>query len=172
GPARARAWGLFGAVIGVSTAAGPLLGGVLLAVFGEPEGWRSVFLVNLPVGAVLIPLAARLLPAPPGRPRDRARRPLGIDVVGLLLLGGAVLSAMLPFVLGAEAGLAAAPWWLVGVAAVLATLFWVWERALERRGGQPVLPRSLVRIRAFVFAIGVGTSYFAGFSAIFLATTL
>jgi MFS family permease len=62
GPERGRAFGLFGATIGVSTAVGPLLGGLLLAVFGEDQGWRAVFLVNVPLGAVLIPLALRYLP--------------------------------------------------------------------------------------------------------------
>ena len=52
GPARSRAFGLLGAVIGVSTAIGPLLGGVIIAAAGASDGWRWVFLVNLFVGAV------------------------------------------------------------------------------------------------------------------------
>ena len=62
GPARSRAFGLLGAVIGVSTAIGPLLGGVIIAAAGASDGWRWVFLVNLFVGAVAIPMAAWRLP--------------------------------------------------------------------------------------------------------------
>ncbi|UNX54566.1 MFS transporter [Georgenia sp. TF02-10] len=89
GPERGKAFGLFGATVGISTAIGPLLGGLLLAVFGEEEGWRAVFLVNVPVGAVLLPLALRYLPrhrpagAPAGAdapvPTDDRAAALGTD---------------------------------------------------------------------------------------------
>jgi MFS family permease len=49
-------------VIGVSTALGPTLGGVIIAIAGSADGWRWVFLVNLFIGAVTTPLAAWLLP--------------------------------------------------------------------------------------------------------------
>ncbi len=50
GPERGRAFGLFGTVVGISTAVGPFLGGLLIAAFGADAGWRYVFLVNLPIG--------------------------------------------------------------------------------------------------------------------------
>ena len=62
GPERARAFGLFGATLGISTAIGPLLGGLLVQLGGPDLGWRLVFYVNVPIGAVLIVLALRLLP--------------------------------------------------------------------------------------------------------------
>ena len=65
GAERGRAFGLLGATIGLSTAVGPLLGGLLIQAFGAREGWRWVFYVNLPIGVVALPLACRLLPAPP-----------------------------------------------------------------------------------------------------------
>ena len=76
GPARSKAFGLLGAVIGVSTAMGPLLGGLIIAAAGAQDGWRWVFLVNLFIGAVAIPLAAWRLPATP------ARTQRGFDPVG------------------------------------------------------------------------------------------
>ena len=54
GEERGRAFGLFGAVIGVSTAVGPLLGGLLIQLGGSEHGWRWIFLVNLPIGLVAI----------------------------------------------------------------------------------------------------------------------
>ena len=68
GEERGKAFGYFGTMIGVSTAIGPLLGGVLIAVFGNHSGWRAVFFVNLPVGVIALILARRYL-----RPRSRAR---------------------------------------------------------------------------------------------------
>src|ERR1700712_5205724 len=66
GKERGRAFGLFGAVIGISTAVGPLTGGLLLQWGGDLEGWRWVFYVNVPIGIVALLLGLRLLP------RDRA----------------------------------------------------------------------------------------------------
>ncbi|WP_241237111.1 MFS transporter [Georgenia faecalis] len=168
GPERGRAFGMFGAVVGISTAIGPLLGGALLAVAGEAEGWRAVFLVNVPVGAVLIPLAARLLPRDT---RHGGRTPL--DVVGLALLGVTVLGIMLPFVLATEGGgLDQAPWQLLAVAAVALVAFVAWERAFERRGRDPILSSALVRTPSFTLGATIGGLYFAGFTSIFLLVTL
>src|SRR5690606_4890668 len=64
GAERGRAFGALGAVIGIATAVGPMLGGALIALAGVEEGWRWVFYVNIPVGLVALPLAWRLLPPP------------------------------------------------------------------------------------------------------------
>ena len=52
-----------GASVGLATAAGPVIGGLLLTAFAGPDGWRWIFYVNLPIGLVALALAARLLPA-------------------------------------------------------------------------------------------------------------
>ena len=70
GRERGRAFGLFGAAIGISTAIGPLLGGLLLQWGGEADGWRWVFYVNVPIGVAALVLGVRLLPA--GRARGGA----------------------------------------------------------------------------------------------------
>ncbi|MEO8906948.1 MAG: MFS transporter, partial [Microbacteriaceae bacterium] len=64
GAERARAFGIFGGVVGVSVAAGPLLGGLLIHAGGVQEGWRWVFYVNLPVGILAIVLALLWIPKP------------------------------------------------------------------------------------------------------------
>ena len=70
GAERGRAFGLLGAVIGISTAVGPLLGGLLIQLGGEEHGWRWVFFVNVPVGIVAVLLAWRLLPTDPAASRS------------------------------------------------------------------------------------------------------
>ncbi|PWD52581.1 MFS transporter [Serinibacter arcticus] len=180
GPERGRAFGLFGATIGVSTAIGPLAGGALLAIFGEGEGWRSVFLVNVPIGLVLLPLAWKLLPRPEKKPEQKGAR---LDVVGSLLLAAAVVAIMWPFVTSTSEGsgggsgdaAASAPspaWWVIGVGAVLiAALVW-WERRVTARGGLPLIPGNLLRVPSFTFGVGVSTLYFLSFTGIWLASTL
>lgn len=79
GHERGRAFGLLGAVIGLSTAIGPLLGGLLISAGGPTDGWRWVFYVNVPIGLAALPAAYRLLPShhemrAHQSERDRAQR--------------------------------------------------------------------------------------------------
>ena len=85
GRVRGRAFAIFGAVLGVSSAIGPVLGGLLIEAFGNTDGWRFVFYVNLPIGIVALIAAAALVP---NSPKQGAT---GLDVVGLLLLTGRAL---------------------------------------------------------------------------------
>jgi EmrB/QacA subfamily drug resistance transporter len=166
GEERGRAFGLFGATVGISTAVGPIVGGVILALAGGADGWRWIFLVNVPIGVVALVLAARLIPkAPPG--------PTGhIDVVGGLLLGGAVLAVLLPLA-EADSGGVARLWWLFLVGAALAALFLRWERRVMRRHGAPLLDlRLLSGTRGYAPGAALGTVYFLGFSGIWLVFAL
>jgi MFS family permease len=92
GAERARAFGVLGSVVGLSTATGPVVGGLILSLAGSPDGWRWVFYVNVPIGLVALVLAARLVPA-----RSAATtRDTHLDLVGSLRSGLAVT----PFALG------------------------------------------------------------------------
>ena len=73
GSVRGKAFAIMGSVIGVSTALGPILGGLIIEAFGDANGWRLVFWVNLPIGLVALIAAAKLLPAgAAGQARRRA----------------------------------------------------------------------------------------------------
>jgi len=171
GRQRGRAFGLFGMTIGIATSIGPLLGGILIGVFGSAEGWRAVFLVNVPVCIAVAIYAKKLLPAP--SPRTPGT-PLGLDSVGLIIMAAAVLAGMLPFILATDSrfGLEQAPWWLLAVAVAVAVVFTVWEIARDKRGYPVVVPRALMRNSRFVFGTMVSTAWFAGWSGMFIVLTL
>ena len=141
GAERRKALGVWGAVSGLGAAAGVLLGGVLTALFG----WRSIFLINLPVGlAVLIP-ALRLVPgfAPTGSRR--------LDVAGAITLTGGLGLAVLALTEFAERG--ATPVTVTtGVAAVVLLAAFV---VVERRVAEPLLPGRVLRIRGVLPANAV-----------------
>ncbi|MGM1062329.1 MFS transporter [Saccharothrix sp. Mg75] len=166
GAERGRAFGFFGSTVGFSTAVGPVVGGVILAVAGEDEGWRWIFYVNVPIGVVALVLAARLLPRGGKAPRGH------LDLVGAALLGTGVLAVMLPLVL-AEAGGLVELWWLFVLGAVLLVLFVRWERKVAARDRSPLLD-----VRMFTSTPGYGTGallglvYFVGFSGIWLVFAL
>jgi EmrB/QacA subfamily drug resistance transporter len=167
GPERGKAFGMLGAVIGISTAIGPLLGGLLVVAAGTKEGWRWVFYVNLPIGVAALFLIRALLPPGTGR-----RKGEGLDPVGVALLAAGTFLVLLPLVEGDQTSLSDRAWWLEGVAAVLLGCFVLWERAHRRRGGDPVLDLDLFRRRSYALGTALGTAYFAGFTSIFLVLTL
>jgi EmrB/QacA subfamily drug resistance transporter len=167
GAERGRAFGIMGATIGLATAAGPVIGGLILAAFTGPDGWRWVFYVNVPIGLIALVLAARLLPSTTrGRLRDTH-----LDLVGSLLLGGGVLSLLLP-VVNTENGGPSWWWYLYVVAALLLGAFARWEVRTVRRGRQPLLDPRLARTSGYLAGSSIGLVYFSGFTGIWLVFAL
>ncbi|MDT0447103.1 MFS transporter [Streptomyces johnsoniae] len=141
GQERTRALTLFAAVLATGAVAGQVAGGVLINADLFGLGWRPIFLLNVPIGLVL--LAVGLWAVPLRRPggTDRAR---GLDLPGLALLTAAVLALTVPLVLGQERDWPA--WCLLSLAlgAVLTGLFARYETLIARRGGAPLIsPRVL-----------------------------
>jgi EmrB/QacA subfamily drug resistance transporter len=169
GEERGRAFGLFGTTVGVSSAVGPVLGGLIIAIFGTADGWRWVFFVNVPIGLVGMVLAARWLPR--AEPRNESVRSQ-IDGVGAGLLGLAVLAVLLPIVQAMSTPLT--PWWFVLLLAPAAVWAFVrWERRVLRRGRAPLLDlRLFTHAPGYSSGIALGTAYFCGFSGLWLVLAL
>ncbi|RQX08944.1 MFS transporter [Micromonospora ureilytica] len=166
GPERARPFGLLGATIGISTAVGPLLGGLLIAIGGQEHGWRWVFFVNVPVGVLAVILGWRLLPGrPAGQPGWRR-----LDPVGVLLLGIGVVLVLLPLVQEQQWR---TPWKWALIPAGLAVLvaFGLWERRYARHH-QPLFDLRLFNLQSYTLGSILALVYFGGFTAIFFIFTL
>jgi EmrB/QacA subfamily drug resistance transporter len=165
GAERGRAFGMFGAVVGISTAVGPILGGVILAVFGAQDGWRWVFYVNVPIGVLAFALALRLLPR---SEKKQFRVRSEIDFAGIVLLAVAVLGVLLP-VIESDDGGPARLWWMFVVALVFGFAFVRWERAVVRRDRTPLLDtRLFTGTPGYAAGAAVGALYFCGFAGIWL----
>jgi EmrB/QacA subfamily drug resistance transporter len=167
GPARGRAFGVLGAVIGLSTALGPLAGGLLIEAAGVEHGWRWVFLVNVPIGLVAVPLAAALLPRDAGH-RDRQR----VDVVGVALLSAGLLALLIPVIEGQRQGWPAWTYGCLALSVLLLAALGRWLVRLERRGGDPLISPHLVRDRAFAAGTVLALVYFAGFTSVFFTLSI
>ena len=167
GRERGRAYAMLGATIGLATALGPLLGGVLVDAAGEHEGWRLVFLVNLPIAAVALVAAARLLPR-----QDASARRRRTDSIGFTLLTLGLLLLLLPLVEGQQVRWAM--WTLVSLVAGVAVLIalWRWEISVQRRGREPLLDPRLLRRPAFTVGTVLALIYFAALTSIFFALSL
>ena len=166
GPERGKAFGLLGATIGLSTAVGPLAGGLLIQIFGPEHGWRAVFFVNVPIGIAAVVLAWRWLPARSGR-----RPSASLDPVGVVLLGAAVLLLLLPLV-QEQTWQGAEKWLLVPLGLALLVAFVAWERRHARAGKEPMVLLELFRTPSYAFGSSIGLVYFAGFTAIFFVLAL
>ncbi|MGC5382795.1 MFS transporter [Micromonospora sp. DT68] len=166
GPERARPFGLLGATIGISTAVGPLLGGLLIALGGEAHGWRWVFFVNVPVGIAAMILGWRLLPARPLGKTGQRR----LDPIGVLLLGVGVVLILLPLVQQQQWR---TPWKWALIPAGLAVLvaFGLWERRYARHH-QPLFDLRLFTFQSYTLGSIIALVYFGGFTAIFFIFTL
>ncbi|GAA1971298.1 MFS transporter [Kitasatospora viridis] len=133
GAPRARALGVYTAVIAGGSVVGQVLGGVLVSADLFGSAWRPVFLINVPIGLVLLALGHRTLPH---LPKDRERR---LDLVGLLVLAVAIGLLVVPLVLGHELHWPLWGWLMLAGSVLAFGLFAQVERRIARRGGQPLI---------------------------------
>jgi EmrB/QacA subfamily drug resistance transporter len=165
GAERGRAFGLLGATIGISTAVGPLLGGLIIATAGTQEGWRWVFYVNIPIGALAIVLAFRLIPGSLGK-QNREE----LDLFGAVLLGVGVAAILLPLIQSQES-LSPLMWLLVPLGVVILAGFLAWERHYSHNRAS-LVDLSLFQRKSYAYGASIGLAYFAGFTPVFFIFTL
>jgi EmrB/QacA subfamily drug resistance transporter len=154
---RARAIGAWGAVVGISMAAGPLVGGLLV----ESVGWRSIFWINLPVGLAALLLTLRFVPESRA---PKARRPDPVGQLLVIALFGTLTYAIIeapstPFT-------SIAPLAVVALAA-LAGLLWY-----EPRRAQPLIDLRFFRSAPFSGATVIAISAFAALGGFLFLSTL
>jgi len=159
-PERMKALSWFGATIGLAVVSAQVLGGALLSANVANLGWRVIFLINIPIGAVTLLLAARLLPdaRAPKRPKQ--------DVVGNIGIALALGLAILPIVVGRSEHWPVWGWIMLAASVPVAIAALVYEKRLPARGGQPMLDLTLFQNRTYSvgLAIIVGVmTFYSGF---------
>ncbi|MFF5101129.1 MFS transporter [Streptomyces sp. NPDC000134] len=154
---RARAIGVWGAVVGISMAAGPLVGGVLV----ETVGWRSIFWVNLPVGLAALLLTLRYVPESRA---PRARRPDPLGQVLVIALFGSLTYAIIE---APDAGPGAVLPYAVIAAGALAGLL-----AYEPRRAEPLIDLRFFRSAPFSGATVIAVCAFASLGGFLFLSTL
>ena len=143
---RDRPFAVMGAVLGMASVTGQVLGGVML----QALPWRAVFLVNLPIGAVIL-LAARAL-----IPESRAANAGRVDRPGMALLSGALVLLVLPLIEGRQLGWPLWTWLCLGAAPLALAAFTL----VERRVDGPLVDLRLFRDRPFTLGVVIVLTWY------------
>ncbi len=192
--ARGKAFAIMGAVIGVSSALGPIVGGLIIQAAGEESGWRLVFFVNLPVGLATVIAAIFLLPsrqvaeqvagdvrAQSGQragTKQGAAAPAnapaasGVDLVGILLVSAGLVALLVPLIDGQDQGWPLWTYLSLAGGVVLLALFGAWEVMQTKRSKGVLEPPHLFTHPAFTGGVILAMVYFAAFTSIFFTISI
>jgi EmrB/QacA subfamily drug resistance transporter len=160
---RGKAFGVFGATMGLATILGPLVGGLLISADLFGTDWRMIFLVNIPVG--LVALVAALLLLPDSRSPDAPR----LDIAGALLVTAGLFLLVYPLTEGRERGWPAWVWLMLGASLPLLVAFVLLQQRKTARNASPLLLMTLFHQASFRTGLVLSLVFFAGIPAFFFS---
>ena len=158
-----KVFAAFGPTMGLSAIIAPILAGVLISADLWGTGWRLVFLINLPVGAIAFAAALKVLPRGASHPGVR------LDVIGMVLVGLAMVGIVYPLIQGREDGWPAWTFAMLAAGTVLLAVFVGYER---RRRESPLIEIGLLRNRTYMSGMAVVLAYFAAYAGVLLIVSL
>lgn len=150
---RAAVFGLVGGVSGLAAVAGPLIGGLLVSGDAFGLGWRSIFIINVPVGILLLIASFAFVP------NSKSEKPVKLDILGVGLIIVALFLIIFPLIQGREQGWPVWIWLMLGTSPVLIAVFVALQSHEEKKSGMALIPPSLFKNRGF--SAGVVTSFLA-----------
>jgi EmrB/QacA subfamily drug resistance transporter len=162
---RARVFGLLGAVIGIATITGPLVGGLIIRDDLTGGSWRWIFLVNLPIGIASLIAASRVVS------ESRAPNATRLDLTGVAIATAGLLLLVYPLVEGQVAGWPAWTYVCMALSPVVLALFILFERSLKA-GRFPLVQLSMFRIPSFRIGVIISAVFIAGIPSFFFTFSL
>ncbi|MFB6530650.1 MFS transporter [Streptomyces sp. NPDC056399] len=166
GPELTRVFAVFGPVLGLGGIIGPVLGGFLIEGDFFDLGWRSVFLINLPIGVAALIIAAKFVPKKAG---DRAVR---VDAAGAALVAVSCALLVLPLNQGQEDGWPLWTWLCMAGSVLGFSFFALQQRRAAAAGRSPLVTPGLLRKPAFTVGLGGIALFFGGLIGTQLVLTL
>jgi predicted MFS family arabinose efflux permease len=163
---RARAFGIYGIVLGLAGAAGFLLGGILITLDLAGLGWRAVFFVNVPFGAVIIAAAWQIMPSFQRRVGTR------LDIPGAVVLFLGLLCLIGPLLFGHDLHWSPAVWLAMAAGVGIVAAFLRLEHAVARRGGMPLIDLGLLTDKAFMRGLAAVFFFFFANLSFYLVMTM
>lgn len=157
-----QALGLFGPATGVAMLAAPIVAGALIDANLWSTGWRLVFLINVPIGALALALAIRSLP------RGATHPAVKLDLGGVGLVGLALVAIIYPLIQGRTDGWPVWSFAMLGAGALLLVAFLLHER----RSKNPLIEPSLLTNRTYLSGVAVTLALFGAFGGLLLCVSL
>ncbi len=166
GAERTRALSRYGIAMGAAAIGGQLIGGLLIGADIAGLGWRSVFLINIPIGLIALTLAPRLVP------ESRAPTPVRLDIGGAILISAGLAALVLALTEGRQYGWPIWSWLALVAAPTLIGAFVADQLRSARRGGQPLIAPELFRERSFSAGLTTQLALWCGQASFFLVLAL
>jgi EmrB/QacA subfamily drug resistance transporter len=165
---RARALAAYGMTMGLAAVSGQLIGGVLVQADIAGSGWRGVFLINIPIGAVALLLTPRVVPE--SRAADHGR----VDLAGTALVTAAITAIVLPLVEGRAHGWPLWTWLSLAASPLILAAFARQQRGLSRRGegARALIPAELFQAPGFAAGLIAQLVFWSGQASFFLVLAL
>lgn len=166
GTAKARALNAYGFCMGLASVFGQVVGGLLISANLLGWGWRSCFLINVPIGVVAVVLAARIVP--------ESRTPKGpdLDLAGMVLIASALAGVTLPLIEGREQGWPSWSWAMLAAAIALFVTFVAHERRVKRNGLHPLIDLELFGKRSFSAGLLAQLTFYTSMAGFYLVFSI
>jgi EmrB/QacA subfamily drug resistance transporter len=166
GAQRVRAFTAFALSMGIGATFGQFIGGVLIHLDIAGLGWRTIFLINVPIGVASVLMMRGYIPESRGTGRP------GLDLIGSLLGSFGLLAIVFPLVEGREQGWPAWSWVCLAASVPLLYGFAVRQHRLEKTDRAPLISLSLFRERAFSVGVLIILGFFAAMASFMLVLAL
>ena len=166
GAKRVRAFTAYALAMGLAAVFGQLIGGVLIDMNFAGLGWRSCFLINVPLGALALTLVPRAVPESKAEARTR------LDLPGVALVSAALVATVLPLIQGQSQGWPLWTWLSFGAALVLFGVFGWHQGRLAAAQKSPLVDPALFRTKGFTRGIIAQIVFWMGQGSFFLVFAL
>ena len=166
GADRAKALAAYGMSMGLAAVSGQLIGGILVEANPAGLGWRSCFLINIPIGLLAVAAAPRVIP------ESRGQAGSSLDLTGTVLATLGLTAIVLPLVDGRAHGWPLWTWLALASAPVLLGAFVLQQRRLAARGGTPLMPPALFASRGVTVGLAAQLLFWSGQASFFLVLSL
>lgn len=161
GERRGKAFNAYGLTVGMAGVFGQLVGGLLISSDLAGLGWRTIFLINLPVCALALVYTRKHVPESRGDSRAR------LDLLGAVLVTVALVAVVLPLVHGHEHDWPTWGWVVLAASVPMLLLFVARQRRLSSTGRSPLIELALFRKRSFSFGLLAMVTYFMAMGSFF-----
>lgn len=162
---RAGALGVYSGISGFGTVAGPIVGAFLIKIDLFGLGWRTIFLINVPIGIFIFIAAAIVLS------ESKSINPLRVDIPGTLMVMASLIMLLYPLIQGNSLGWPVWTYFSMAASVIVGILFIVYEKHRTKLNKSPLIALNLFRFKSFTGGVSVYTIFMIAMSGYFLVFT-